>query len=262
MEVVTPVGADAGILDAAPLLAFAAVATAFLLVPLAGPSPLAFAGDLPVALYLLTAPTVLLLAAGLASRNVYSQIGAERAATLMFVYEAPLYLALLAPAVAAGAWSFDAVAAHQAAHGPLALTQPLALAVALVALQAKLERPPFDIAEAETELIAGPWTELSGRRLALMRLSVSAGLVLGCVLLAVLFLGAGALPGLPALPPAVQAAVVLLKSLALLGLLAGLRALLGRLRIDQFNAFGWRVLLPAALLQAAAALAMAGGGSP
>ena len=261
-EVISPEGSDSRVLSAAPLVALAAVFAAFLLMPVSGPSPLGFAGDLPVALYLLTLPTVIMLVVGFASKSAYTSLGGARAVTLLFMYEVPFYLALLAPAIAAGSWSMGAIVEWQSGNGLLVLSQPLALAVALIGLQAKLERAPFDIAEAETELIAGPWTELTGRRLAVMRLSFDAALVAGCVLVALLFLGGGALPGDPHPYWLVAVAVVLLKAFLVALVLIVVRAAFGRLRVDQFSSFGWRVLAPAAVLQVFVVLVTVGGGWP
>ncbi len=261
-EVVEPAGADRGILDFAPALSVAAVATAFLHIPVLGPSPLAFEGDLVVVLYLLTFPTVAVMLLGWASRNVYAAVGGLRAATQMFIYEVPLYLALLGPAIAAGSWSISRIVEHQSSHPWSVVWQPVGFLVALVGLQAKLERTPFDIPDAETEIIAGPLTEVSGRRLALVDLARDASLAAGCALVAALFLG-GPLPppgaSLP-VPPAVEGfAWFLVKSLAVLLLLSVARAATARIRIDQLDDFGWRTLTAAALAQTALVLVLGGG---
>jgi len=250
-EVVTPEGADRRVLDLGPAVALAAVVTAFLLVPVSGASPLAFPGDIVVALYLMTLPTIVLFLLGWTSRNVYSAIGSVRAVTQLFVYEVPFYLALVGPAIAAGTWSISGITAWQGAHGPGWILQPVGLVVALVGLQAKCERTPFDIPDAETEVLAGPLTELTGRRLGVFLLSRSALLVAGCALLAALYLGGplrpfgdGAWPG-----PVEGFAWFLGRTLLLLLLLSALRAGTARIRIDQLNDWGWRVLTPASILQ-------------
>ncbi len=259
-EDVIPGGVDARALGLIPLLAFAAVATAFLYMPVVGPSPLAFQGDLVVALYLLTLPSILLFLVGWMSRNVFATIGGVRAVTQLFIYEVPLFLALLGPALAAGSWSISDVAAWQANHPWSALLQPIGFTVALVGLQAKLERAPFDIPEADTEIVAGPWTELTGRKLAVMRLSMDMALVAGVVLVADLFLGGPATPfAVPgAWAPALGFAVLAAKALGILGLLAVVRAAVGRVRLDQLSRFGWRYLTPASLGQVALVLLMQG----
>src|SRR3989337_516764 len=187
-ETITPAGVDAKAFGAAPLLAFAAVMTAFLYVPVVGLSPFAFQGDLVLVLYLLTLPTIVLFVVGWLSRNIFATLGGVRAVTQMFIYEVPFFLVLLGPALAAGTWSISEIVAWQADHVWFAVLQPLGLVIALIGSQAKLERTPFDIPEAETEIVAGPWTELTGRRLALMHLTMDVSLVVGSALVAALFL--------------------------------------------------------------------------
>jgi len=258
-ETITPADVKRADFDWAPLLAFAAVATAFLYVPVVGPSPVAFQGDLILILYLLTLPSIALFVLGWLSRNVFATIGGVRAVTQLFIYEVPFFLALLAPAIMAGTWSVSEIVTWQASHPWFAVLQPIGFIVALIGLQAKLERTPFDIPEAETEIVAGPWTELTGRRLALMRLTMDVALVTGSGLVAALFLGGPLLPW--ALEPAWLASLAgfglfLAKTLAILFVLTSLRIAMGRLRIDQLNDIGWKYLASAAILQVFVVLAM------
>jgi NADH-quinone oxidoreductase subunit H len=258
-EVIDPRGVDRPAFDAAPLLALAAVMTAFLYVPVLGPSPLAFQGDLVLVLYLLTLPTIALFLVGWLSRNVFSTVGGVRAVTQLFIYEVPFFLVLLAPAIAAGSWSISEITALQGDHPWFAVLQPIGFVVALIGLQAKLERTPFDIPEAETEIVAGPWTELTGRRLALMILANEMALVVGAALVAALFLGGPSVPGW--VPGGAVAAVTgfllfLGKTIAILLILASVKVMTGRIRIDQLNDVGWKYLANAALLQIALVLLM------
>lgn len=258
-EVIDPDGLDRPAFDAAPLLALAAVMTAFIYVPVVGGSPFAFEGDLVLVLYLLAAPTIMLFLLGWLSRNVYAAIGGIRAVTQLFIYEVPFFLALLTPALMAGSWSISAIAAWQQQHLWCAFLQPIGFIVALIGLQAKLERPPFDIPEAETEIVAGPWTELTGRRLAIMHLAVDISLVAGSALVAAMFLGG------PLLPWAIEPQwlggvcgflIFLAKTLFLLLILSAVKAATGRIRIDQLNDIGWKYIASAALLQVAIVLVL------
>ena len=106
-EVIDLKDVDKKALDAAPLLALAAVMTAYLYIPIVGRSPLAFQGDLAVVLYLLTLPTIILFVVGWLSRNIFATIGGVRAVTQMFIYEVPFFLALMTPALMAGSWSIS-----------------------------------------------------------------------------------------------------------------------------------------------------------
>lgn len=258
-ETIDPDGVDRRLFSAIPLVAFAAVMTAFLYIPVVGPSPFAFQGDLVLVLYLLTLPTISLFLLGWLSRNVYAAIGGIRAVTQLFIYEVPFFLALLLPALMAGTWSISGIVAWQKGNLWFAVLQPIGFVVALVGLQAKLERTPFDIPEAETEIVAGPWTELTGRRLAVMHLAFDLYLVAGSALVAALFLGGPSLPW--TLSPAwlgwiAGLVVFLAKTLALLLVLSIFRAATGRIRIDQLNDIGWKYIANASILQAAIVLVM------
>ena len=256
-EVIDPQGIDRGAFDTAPLLALAAVMTAFLYVPVLAGSPLAFQGDLILVLYLMTIPTVVIFLMGWLSRNIFAAVGGVRAVTQMFIYEVPFFLALLLPALMAGSWSISDIVSWQQNNLWFALFQPIGFVIALVGLQAKLERTPFDIPEAETEIIAGPWTELTGRRLAVMHLAMDASLVVGSALVAALFLGGPAVPWQIEpqwLSLLVGFALFVVKTLAILLVLSSIRVATGRIRIDQLNDIGWKYLATAAILQAAIVL--------
>jgi NADH-quinone oxidoreductase subunit H len=118
------------------------------------------------------------------------------------------------------------------------VTQPLGFIVAMIGLMGKLELPPFDAPEAETEIVAGALTEYSGRGLALFRLGKAVELVLGLTLIAAFYLGGVANPLL-----------FLVKTLALLFIVAGLQSLFARLRIDQTVGLWWRYGALLVLLQ-------------
>lgn len=247
-EDVVPAAADRTLFTWLPLFALAIVSTAGLLLPvwnfdLAVPGPTSFSGDLVVLLYLLSLPTILCFLAGWASTNLFSQIGGTRILTMLFGYEVPLFLAVLSPAILAGSWRLAEIAAFYQHRPLLILPNLLGFAVALVAVQAKLERTPFDIPHAETEIVGGTFTEYSGKKLALFRLMTDIELVVAAGLLATVFLGGfpgGALVGF------VSFAV---KTLFVIFLLSLLRAATSRIRVDQVVSFAWRVLAPLAVLQ-------------
>jgi NADH-quinone oxidoreductase subunit H len=259
-EVIDPDGVDPWLFDAIPVVALAAVMTAFLYVPVTGRSPFAFPGDLVVVLYLLSLPTIALFLLGWLSRNVFSAMGGVRAVTQLFIYEVPFFLALLTPGIMAGSWSISEIVLWQQQNLWLAFLQPIGFIVALVGLQAKLERTPFDIPEAETELIAGPWTELTGRRLAFMHLTSEVTLVTGSALVAALFLGGPMLPWTlpsPWLNGVAGFCLFLAKTLGVLGILSAITVATGRLRIDQLNDIGWKYIAGAALIQVGIVLVIA-----
>lgn len=228
-EEVMPAGAGHLLFTWLPIIALAGALTAVLYVPMAGLAPsLSFPGDLIVTLYALS---LLTLCTGLAGANTadrFSVIGAVRTLTQLFSYEAPFLLALLTPAVMAGSWQINQIIAANGANWML-FAQPVSFVVALIGLMGKLELPPFDAPEAETEIVAGALTEYSGRGYALFRLGRSVELVVGLTLIAALFMGGLANP-----------LDFLVKTLALLLVMAGLQTLFARLRIDQTVGLWWR----------------------
>lgn len=246
-EDIVPENASSFIFTFIPVVALAAAITPFFYIPAWGTQALySFSGDLIVVIYLLTIPTLCFFLGGWYSVSLFSTIGATRTLTQLFAYEVPLFLAVLSPAVLANTWSLSEMAEFYTAHPALFLVNLLGLAVALVALQGKLERVPFDIPEAETEIVGGAFTEYSGRLLALFRMTVDIELVVGCSLIAAVFLPWGLSPDMPAY---LAFAIYLLKVLALLFVLALMRTVLARIRIEQMIVFCWKYVAPAALLQ-------------
>lgn len=231
-EEIVPEGSDPTLFYLLPVLALACALTSALYLPMAGFMPAySFRGDLIVALYLLSMLTIGLGVAGANTPNRFSLIGATRTLTQLFSYEAPFLLALLGPAIVAGSWRIAEINFYtQQQPLWLMVTQPIGFLVALVGLMGKLELPPFDAPEAETEIVAGALTEYSGRGYALFRLGKNVELVIALTLVATFYLGGLANP-----------LQFLLKTLGLLVFLAVLQTLFARLRIDQTVGLWWRV---------------------
>jgi len=248
-EEIKPQGANPILFAALPILALAGALTAALYVPLFGFAPaFSFPGDLIVTLYLLSLLTLCIGLAGAQTRDRFSLTGALRVFTQMFAYEAPFILALLSPAVAlmlagrSGSWQVSELTAAAAAQPWFLLTLPITFVVAVVGLMGKLEMPPFDAPEAETEIVAGALTEYSGRGLALFTLARAVELVVGLSLVTALYLGgAGTGP--------LAAALFTLKMLGLLVVVVILQTALARLRIDQTVSLWWRIGAVLVLLQ-------------
>jgi NADH-quinone oxidoreductase subunit H len=237
-EEVVPDGVNPYLFAGLPVVALAAAFTAALYVPMAGAAPAhTFAGDLIITIYLLSLLTICLGLAGSNTINRFSLLGATRTLTQLFSYEAPFLLALLGPAIAAGTWQITGITGY-AGERLLLLSQPIGFAVALVGLIGKLELPPFDAPEAETEIVAGALTEYSGRGLGLFRLSKDIELVIGLTLIVAFYLGGVGHPVL-----------FVAKTAGLLLVVAGLQVLFARLRIDQVVGMWWRYGALAALAQ-------------
>jgi len=258
-EVIDPDGVDKRIFDSVPLVALAAVMTAYLYIPIIGSSPLAFQGDVVLVLYLLTLPTIALFLLGWMSRNIFSAMGGIRAVTQLFIYEVPFFLVILTPALMAGTWSISEIVVWQQKNMWFVFLQPIGFIVALIGLQAKLERTPFDIPEAETEIVAGPLTELTGRRLAFMHLTTDVSLVAGSALISAMFLGGPTIPVIITpiwLSWIVGFLLFLVKTLTILLILSSIKVATGRIRIDQLNTIGWKYIASAAIAQVAIVLFM------
>jgi NADH-quinone oxidoreductase subunit H len=256
-EDVVPEAADKRLFSVLPAIGLAVVATAGLLLPvwnfdLAQPGWTSFPGDIIVILYLLSLPTLILFLAAWSSTNLFSTIGGSRVLTMLFGYEVPLFLAVLSPAILADSWRLAEIAAFYQARPLLLLPNLLGFVVALIAVQAKLERTPFDIPHAETEIVGGTFTEYSGKKLALFRLTFDVELVVASGLLATVFLG-----GFPG-GAVIGFVHFVLKTLVVVFLLSLIRALTARIRVDQVISFSWKVLAPLAVIQLLAIILLKG----
>jgi len=244
-EEILPAQAGAAVFRFMPILAFTATVTAALYIPMwSTQALLSFQGDLIVVLYLLTVPTLTFFLAGWYSGSTYSMLGAARTVMQLFAYEVPLFLAILASALLADTWSLSGVAAYYSNHPSHALFNVIGFVVALVALLGKLEKVPFDIPEAETEIVAGSFTEYSGRLLAMFRAAVDIEMVVGATLLAALFIPFG-MKG----HWAADFAIYVVKVIAIVAVLSVLRTVFARLRIDQMINFCWKYVAPLAFFQ-------------
>jgi NADH-quinone oxidoreductase subunit H len=184
-----------------------------------------------------------LMLGGWASGSKYSFLGAMRSAAQLVSYEVSLTLALLGVVMMAGSLSLVDIVKAQ---GEIwyAAPQLVGLLVFTVAGLAELNRAPFDLAEADAELVAGYNTEFSGMRLGSYLLAEYLNMIVVAGLVAALFLGGWMGPGPGFLDPIWMA----LKMLVFVLFFIWVRATLPRLRYDQLMSFGWKVLLPVATL--------------
>lgn len=237
-----------------PLFALTATVTSFFYIPLWNARALySFNGDVIVVFYLCVIPTLTFFLGGWYSTSLFAKIGSVRTVTQMFAYEVPLFMGILASLLLANTWSLSEMAVFYNQHPFYWMFNITGFCVSLVALLGKLEKTPFDIPEAETEIVAGSFTEYSGRLLALFRLTIDMELVTGASLLAIVFLpfglGLGALAGF---------FLYMAKVILIVGLLAFLRTIFARLRIDQMMGFCWKYLAPLAFIQLVANLILKG----
>jgi len=219
-----------------PYVALASAVTAGLLLPVGGLAPLGLAGDGLVFLYLLALSSVALAVAGSASSSPFAFLGASRELMLLFFVEPVVAGALFVVGLRAGSFRLADAAAWQAAHGP-GVSGVLAGVGLLLALLGYMGRLPFDLPEAEQELMGGTTIEFGGRRLALLRWTMFVRWLVVAWLVAEVF----APTPLPAAAAVVLAPV---KILVVFGVAALASALFARLRVDHARAF----LTPVALL--------------
>lgn len=184
-----------------------------------------------------------LLIGGWASGSKYSFLGAMRSAAQLISYEISMALALLGPVLIAGTLSLTEVVEAQDAYwfvGP----QIVAFLIFIVAGFAETNRAPFNLPEAEEELVAGYQTEYGGMRFGSFMLAEYLEMFIVSAIAATFFLGGWMGPG----PGWLDPIWMLIKTLALLFFFFWVRATLPRLRYDQLMALGWKVMLPLATL--------------
>jgi NADH-quinone oxidoreductase subunit H len=247
-EDIVPEKADKTLFTLLPIVGLAIVATAGLLLPIwhsneAVVRMISFPGDIIVLLYLLSLPTLIFFLAGWSSTNVFSTIGGTRVLTMLFGYEVPLFMAVLSPAILANSWRLSEIALFYQKKPLLILPNLLGFVIALISVQAKLERTPFDIPHAETEIVGGTFTEYSGKKLAFFRLMIDIELVVSSGLVAAVFLAG--------FPGGLWLGLLnfVVKTLFVIFFLSLIRALTSRIRVDQVVSFAWKYLAPLAILQ-------------
>ncbi|HYA78458.1 MAG TPA: complex I subunit 1 family protein [Verrucomicrobiae bacterium] len=232
----------------APLLSFTVMVFAICFLPVDGASVLSttgFNGDLIVILSLSTIASFLLFLSGWASCNPYGTISSARVLTQFLGYDIPLFILALTPAFIAGTLSIFAIA-HQTI--PYILLAPYAFVLYLIVMQAELEKDPFDVPDAESELVGGVTTEYTGAKLAFLHLTQDVQIVFGAALVVELFLGGPYGPVFFGLPAFWYSLWFVLKLLAIVVVTEYITTLFARLRIDQVLSANWRILLPAAIL--------------
>ncbi len=196
--------------------------------------------------------------AGWASNSKWSLIGGMRAAAQQISYEVPLLLSVLPIVMTAGSMSLAAIVKSQTGYAlgfiprwNVLSPQIVGFGLFMIAALAELNQTPFDMSEAESELISGFANEYSGMRFGLLFLSEFSNSFIISALAATLFFGGWLVPGIdPASPVMVWLgpAVLLLKTYVGIFVLMWIRGTLPRIRIDQMLALGWKALIPASLV--------------
>ena len=242
-EDLTPKSADRLLFAIVPVAMLAPVILTMAVVPFAKDTALA---NLNVGvLYILAVTSITSVAifmAGWASDNRYAMFGASRGVAVLISYEVPVVMSLLGVVLLAGSMSLDDVVSAQ--NVPFLLVQPMAFFVFLAGISAELNRTPFDLAEAESELIAGFHTEYSGVKFALIQAAEFGAVLTSSAVIVTLFLSGWSGP----FSEYFGWAWFLLKIGVLAFMFSWVRATLPRLRIDQLLAFAWKFLLPLSII--------------
>ena len=244
-EDITPNGADRVVYNIAPMLSMMSVLILWAIVPLA---PTILSVDLNIgALYIIAAGaigTLSIIMAGWSSNNKFALIGAFRQVAVMVSFEIPMLTMLLIPTILAGSMGMNAIIEKQDIW--FFWLSPLAALIFLITAIAELGRAPFDMAEGESELVAGYNTEYSGMKFGMFY----AGELLHAFtyggFLAILFFGGYRFFGLEQVSPFLAIAVLVFKAFVGYWVIMWVKYTLLRIRIDHMLAFNWKFLTPLA----------------
>ncbi len=235
-ESILPQGASAIIFFGAPTLGITAVIIVSMILWLTNMYPkTSFIGDIIVILYLLLMPSIALIIGGFAARNPLASLGASREMKLILAYELPFIIAIFTVVAKANSILFGNILNYQLIHGMAiaSLSGFIAFIVSLLAVQAKLALPPFDISEAEQEIMGGPCVEYSGPALAIFKLTKAMMLFTLPVFLITIFLSGIDVSSIPSI------LWFILKYVIILTLIILIKNTNPRLRIDQAVTFFW-----------------------
>jgi len=248
-EDLRPNTADRWVFELAPFAVFVPTFLGFIAIPFTRDWAIAF---LDLGVFYVVAVTGLsfvgFLMAGWASDNKYALLGGIRAAAQLISYEVPMVLALVAVSMVAGSLNLTEIVIFQG-HIPLFVWQPLAFFIFIVAALAELERQPFDIPTAESEVVGGPFIEYSGIRWSMFFLASYTGLLIYSLLGAIVFLGGWGWPLGEEAGLWLQILLTFAKTSLLVVFFMWVRFTFVRLRIDQLMSYCWKVLIPLAFLQ-------------
>jgi len=245
-ESVVPAAADRKIFQLAPVVALLPYLVVLVTIPVGPGTQVGVDLDLGLFFVLAVLGVAVLgtLMGGWASANKYSLLGAVRTAAQLMAYELPLILSAASVAMAAGTLSLTGIVEQWRWYWlPMQL---IGAFVFFTAGLAELQRPPFDMPVADSEIIFGAYTEYTGLRFAFFLLAEYAGIVVFCLLTTVLFLGGW--HG-PFADQQLGWLWTMLKTLALAFVVIWLRVSYPRLREDQLQKLAWTVLIPLSLAQ-------------
>ncbi len=241
-EDVTPTNADRWLFLAAPIIVIIPAVLLYAVLPF-GRGMVGV--DLSIAVVFVVAmggiPILSMLMAGWASNNKYALLGGFRTVAQLISYEIPMVVALLTVVLLAGTMSTVGIVEAQASF-PFALVTPAAFIVYMVAGLAELNRTPFDLLEADSEIVAGYFIEYSGMKFAMFFLAEFINLFMVAGMITTLFLAGWQWPILPSW------LWFLIKTVAVIFVIMWIRSTIPRFRIDQMLSFAWKALVPVSLV--------------
>ena len=245
-EDITPSGADKLAFNLAPIITVIAALLMWAVIPFA---PNMIGADINVAVFYVLAissiSVVALLLAGWGSNNKYALLGAFRAVAQLVSYEVPMIMALIIPILLAGSMSTQTIVESQSVW--YVLVVPLSALIFIISAMAELGQTPFDLLDAESEIVAGFHVEYSGMKFSLFFLAEFINAFFMSALFTTMYLGGWRGPGVEQVP-LLGLFYFMLKTLFIYLILIWVRGTLPRVRIDQLLNFNWKFLVPLTLI--------------
>jgi NADH-quinone oxidoreductase subunit H len=245
-EDITPKGADKFIYNLAPIMALATVLVLWAVIPF---GPGIYGTDLDVGVLYIVAVGALgalgVIMAGWSSNNKYALLGAFRSVAVLISFEVPMVISLLVPVILASSMGFNQIIAAQDVW--YIVLSPLAALIFFIAAQAELGRAPFDLGEAESEIVAGFHIEYTGMKFGMFYAGELLHALTFGALFSALFLGGWRGPGAEAFP-LLGVVYFFIKSFILYFVIMWVKYSLPRIRIDHMLGFCWKFLTPLSLI--------------
>ncbi len=246
-EDITPAGADRFIFNLAPIITFGVVLLIWAVIPF---TPIHVGSNLSIGILYFVAVgsigAVKVMIAGWSSNNKYALLGAFRTIAQLVSYEVPMILALLIPVLMSGSMSLQDITIAQGGMW-FVFQAPVAMIIFFIANLAETGRAPFDLIEAESELVAGYNIEYSGFKFGMFMAGEFMHVFTVAVLVTVLFFGGWWGPGVLEVP-ALGFIYLGLKTAFVYGLMLLIRNTVPRLRIDQVMSFNWKFMVPLSIV--------------
>jgi len=260
-EEIIPSHADKTIFLFAPALYFLAPLLSMLFIPILALNSIAgFDFDVLAILFLLAFAAFVVSVLSYSSASSFTTIATGRLVLQYVSYEIPLVLSIITAVLYTRSLSVEGIVLAQSKLWNIFVI-PFAFAVYIIALMAELEKPPFDIPSAKTEIVAGWLTEFSGRPLGFLKLTKEVSYVFGSALAVSLFLGGPLGPEIPGVPSSIlYFSYFMIKLLAVGFLIFVLKTAMARIKIGQATELFWKILTPVSLGQIILVLVLIQGG--